>query len=527
MSSTSSSDCDNYDYCQCGRSLDNNYSYDCYGRPIISSRHAPFCSAVGPIHPLIYYAEVHRPIRRQRCDQPRKENKNCFVKAFEWYTQERVPASLRPCPAAERCGFASWLDNKYLEYLRDSRIEQHVFQLTTQPTTTIDPCEDCPSQEPCAKTKKFARMKSPWRKRRRSCKDSGDVPENFIYRCLNQSCEFIMQPKDLTRAASDCCYPTPNTGCNNKSNVTVMSSNQPGTLRCTVKSHSMTSVCRETTQNPIDIIPSTVQEGSKTMPPTPPPPSPAKIIVCEYREKLQQVSSKSIKCKNSDVSCQCPEEKVVPVNVQTQYECLCLRSTNNKTNVNPCPQVPVPCCTCAEKNQVTPEKECTSKNKKKPKQVTVSCQCPEETMVTADTSTQYQPAAAPNECLCGARNIFVPVANVPRIVCPCATLHVFAPTARTVPDTKETQQVFSAPVVQRQSLTTVTVSQVDTSEASAGTEVVAKEIIVTKCTRSLTVLTNDAVQTSDHSICFERDGIKEFPLFMKIVCTDRKNNICF
>ncbi|XP_026726321.1 flocculation protein FLO11-like isoform X2 [Trichoplusia ni] len=673
MSSTSSSDCDNCDYCQCGRSLDNNYSYDCYGRPIISSRHVPFCSNVGSIHPLIYYAEVvvgvliegsnpwvrnpdpaqrrnncletisHRPNRRQRCDQPRKE-KNCFVKAFEWYTQERIPASPKTCPAAERCGFANWLDSKYIEYLHDSRMEQHVYQLTTQPTTTIEPCATCPSPEPCTTTKRFPRMKSPWRKRRRSCKDSGDVPE----KCLNQSCEFIMQPKDLTRAASDCCYPTTNSGCN-KSNATVMSSNPPGTLRGTGKSFSMTSVCRETNQNPIDIIPSTVQEGSKTKPPNPPPPSPDQKTCCECREKIQQVPSKPMKSKKTDVSCQCPEEKVVPVDETTQYECLCLRTKSSKTNVNPDAGEPLTCCKCAGVNEPASDKTRSKRlsksdikptfvpstqeytSKKKEKQVHVFCQCPEETVVTVDTPTQYQPAAAPTECVCGARNSLTPNANVPNVVAApnnygssvCAptlrTSSVYTPTIRTsnvcdptrrtssvcdptrrssgvceptirnptvcdptvrtsnngdlngripsvcdpnvcdpqicaptgrnssicapnvlntpVQDIKETQRVFGPPGVRRQSFTTVTVSDVEASACACvaaadscvcpPSDVVAKDIVVTKYSRSLTLVANDGVQTSDHSICFERDVVNQYPLFMKIVCADRLNNVCF
>lgn len=107
-------------------------------------------------------------------------------------------------------------------------------------------------------------------------------------------------------------FRAPTSGCI-KSNATVISSNAPGP-RCTGRSVSLTSVCRETSvQKHIDVIPCPAYEGSKTKPPkkeTLPAPS-----AC--REQILQVPSKSRKV---DVSCQCPEEKVIPVDEETQYE---------------------------------------------------------------------------------------------------------------------------------------------------------------------------------------------------------------
>ncbi|KAF9407928.1 hypothetical protein HW555_012222 [Spodoptera exigua] len=363
---------------------DKHDSYICRRKSRVNGRHGLTFTTMAH-HPLIYYAEVPRPLnRRQTCEQPRKE-KNCFVKAFKWYTQERIPERFDCVP--EMSSFAKWLDNKYVEYLCDSRQNQ-CYEPT--PQATIKECVPCATTREPRTTKKFARIK----------------------RSRNQSCEFILQPKDLTRAVSDNCYQTPTSEV--RSNATVVSSNVPGSFKCSGRSQSLSSIWRErSVLKPIDTIPHTVQEGLKTWEPK----KPSESCVCQH-DQIQQMPSN---LQAAAVACQCPEELVIPVNVEIQ----CESATQERHG---------------------------------------SCHC--------NVNTGNAPISS--QCLCNSNECVNEV--TPKL---------------------EPQEVNPVPKpIRWQSQSTVTVNAEECS-------CTVKEIpIVSKVTQCLACVTNDAVQTSDHAICF-------------------------
>ncbi|CAH2099642.1 unnamed protein product [Euphydryas editha] len=125
-SPTSSSESD-YEYL-----FNNNFRANSFWTP-------PFYPTFG--QPLIYYAEV-KPKRRSRRNQENEKNKsNCFVKAFRWYTQEHVPfkknQSSNNIDSEDMKGFATWLDEKYNEYLQTNQIEQNQCTLTQASTLQV------------------------------------------------------------------------------------------------------------------------------------------------------------------------------------------------------------------------------------------------------------------------------------------------------------------------------------------------------------------------------------------------------
>ncbi|CAH0698850.1 unnamed protein product [Spodoptera exigua] len=329
--------------------------------------------------------------------------------------------------------FAKWLDSKYVEYLRDSRQNQ-CYEPT--PQATIKECV-------------------PWSR--------------------NQSCEFILQPKDLTRAVSDNCYQTPTSEV--RSNATVVSSNVPGSFKCSGRSQSLSSIWRErSVLKPIDTIPHTVQEGLKTWEPK----KPSESCVCKH-DQIQQMPSN---LQAAAVACQCPEELVIPVNVEIQCEsatqerhgsCHCNVDTGNATISRQSSKI----SNC----NLSVEKELKTQKKEKKQQI--SCQCPEENIVKVDTQSQ---------CLCNSNECVNEV--TPKL---------------------EPQEVNPVPKpIRWQSQSTVTVNAEECN-------CTVKEIpIVSKVTQCLACVTNDAVQTSDHAICFEK-GVVQYPLFMKIICADKLN----
>ncbi|XP_028167673.1 uncharacterized protein LOC114358015, partial [Ostrinia furnacalis] len=129
-------------------------------------------------------------------------------------------------------------------------------------------------------------MKSPWRKRRRSVtsKEAGDVLEK-----CNQSFEFIMKPKELSRPTSECCN---HVSCN-RSNA---SSETQISKKTFVKSHSSDrTVYEKQNVTPIEVI---KPEGSNDK------------TVKLSRSKLQMKTKPKPPTKEmKDVECQCPEEK--------------------------------------------------------------------------------------------------------------------------------------------------------------------------------------------------------------------------
>ncbi|XP_035430642.2 uncharacterized protein LOC118263016 [Spodoptera frugiperda] len=440
MSSTSFSDCENCDCSECTYLLEdkrNSYIYY-HGKSKITSRRGPTFTTMA--HPMVYYAEVPRSKNKTKCKpcQPKKEN--CFVKAFKWYTQERIPERYDFHP--EVTSFADWLDSKYVEYLSEGQQNQY-YELKIQKTTTVEEAPPCSYREPCGK--KMSRIK----------------------RTHNQSCEFILQPKDLSRAASENCYQTP-TGM--RSNATVTSSNAPVSGRCSGRSQSLSSICEKSVLKPIDTIPQRAQEGPKTK----------SICPSCQQDQIQQVPSKT---RTVCIACQFPEGIVIPINVEVQCE--------------PAAQEPTTpsCCNVDTGNApisrqaskvssvqivVSVEKLPLTKPKKE-KKLQISCQCPEENAV--DTQPQRQP----DPCTC------------------CVA---------TKRETQEVNQIFGPKPIGRQSQSTVTV--VDDKCSCAAKEAAATKIIC---------VMEDAAQTSDHAICFDK-GVADYPLFMKIVCADKLNTEC-
>ncbi|OWR45542.1 hypothetical protein KGM_213945B, partial [Danaus plexippus plexippus] len=77
--------------------------------------------------------------RKQRNQAYEKIKDNCFVKAFRWYTQEHVPLSKTESVTnkQELKGFATWLDEKYEEYLRSNQLMK---QNDVQINDPVDKC---------------------------------------------------------------------------------------------------------------------------------------------------------------------------------------------------------------------------------------------------------------------------------------------------------------------------------------------------------------------------------------------------
>ncbi|CAH1643288.1 unnamed protein product [Spodoptera littoralis] len=462
MSSTSSSDCENCDCSQCTYLLEDkrNSCMFYHGKSKVTSRRGPTFTTMA--HPLVYYAELPRSQNRCKTCVPKKEN--CFVKAFKWYTQERIPERYDFNP--EVTSFADWLDNKYIEYLCENRQNQ-CYELKIQKTTTVEEIVPCAIRDPC--TRKFSRIKSPWKKRRHPC-NNADFPEKGH----NQSCEFILQPKDLTRAVSENCYQTPSS--NVRSNATVASSNIPCSARSSGRSQSLSSVCERSVQKPIDTIPQAAQEGPKTQ---------GTCELCQ-QDQTQQVPSKS---RAVCAACQFPEEIVIPVNVEVQCEpakqeqqapTCCNVDTGNAPISRQASKV-------SNVQIILSVEKVPFKKQKREKKLQICCQCPEENVEKVDTKPQYQST----QCTCCVNEV--------------------APKR----ESQEVNQIFGPKSIRRQSQSTVTV-------VDGKCDCTVKEVAIVS---KVTCVTEDAAQTSDHSICFDK-GVADYPLFMKIICADKLNTEC-
>ncbi|CAB3220907.1 unnamed protein product [Arctia plantaginis] len=200
-------------------------------------------------HPLVYYAQL----QPHDGSLKREGNKNCFARAFKWYTQDLNEVREQGNRATpDLTDFASWLDTKYCEYLSESEAQQ-IGQEPLRGTS----CSPCPPDT----TRRFPRMRSPWSKRKSANQNARD--SSCKSKSPTASCQFILHPQDLTRPAS-ACYQTPPT-CPNRSNATMISNEAIDTKKSVVKSRSMTSISHENiTRNVIDVI--TVQEGPTNVP---------------------------------------------------------------------------------------------------------------------------------------------------------------------------------------------------------------------------------------------------------------------
>ncbi|XP_045542533.1 uncharacterized protein LOC123723539 [Papilio machaon] len=132
----------------------------CYDSGFRGAENVPFYPYVGG-QPVVYYSHIAQDHLPQRNKITKKNNPNCFVKAFRWYTQELPsPQPVAPCNNANIGGFATWLDKKYEEYLQDSQCENNCLQYRskqcsyTKSDRTINRI-DYPSR----KIRKFPRLK--------------------------------------------------------------------------------------------------------------------------------------------------------------------------------------------------------------------------------------------------------------------------------------------------------------------------------------------------------------------------------
>ncbi|KAJ8734951.1 hypothetical protein PYW08_014201 [Mythimna loreyi] len=332
MSSTTSSDCESCDCSQCTYSFDNDRNE--YGKLVTNSRHVPIYATMA--HPLIYYAQVQQPKnRRQANDLPRKDNP--FKKAFKWYTQERGRMlSNKPEICPERSGFASWLDDKYDEYLREGG--QPGKLATTLDSRTL---RDSMDRDTCTGASKKYRLKGPW-SNRRSVNDGGDVPEKGP--C--GSCEYILKPKDLTRATSE---HTPTSG--GKSNATVTSINMPCNIKCSGRSHSLSDVGHEKSVSRCVETVTHIVCGPKAQEQT----TPTITCTCPREQevpippKIQEPKVQEQKIQKPKIHCKCPRCLCPPDEVPEEPE----KGLSK--------EIVQPCCPCPQKK--------TSQIKKPPSKI--------------------------------------------------------------------------------------------------------------------------------------------------------------
>ncbi|CAG4921835.1 unnamed protein product [Colias eurytheme] len=293
MASTSSSD-GNDDECLCGE-FNNNAT--------------PWA-----MHPLVYYTQMpyHRNTRSR---ERKKRNPNCFVKAFRWYTQERNPCQKTNSTTTNTPdigGFATWLDDKYTEFLQESRVARMKYTLQQTSTVEINKVSNNP------------------RKRHRkltNSKDNGDI----LLRS-NKSFEFILRPKNLSRAASETC-PRQGSCCTNFTETTTDKKRK-------TKSQSLTSILVE---KEVYSIPYDVMHTDK--------------VSCNEKCSVNQKNKQ--KC---NVSCQC-SEIVEKVDRSIQYQsnarrqnfkvlCACIKEPP-QTQVNTVEQK-LSVCTCANGTRKEP-----------------------------------------------------------------------------------------------------------------------------------------------------------------------------
>ncbi|XP_032516777.2 uncharacterized protein LOC116769698 isoform X2 [Danaus plexippus] len=268
-------------------------------------------------HPLVYYAQVERKQRNQAYE---KIKDNCFVKAFRWYTQEHVPLSKTESVTnkQELKGFATWLDEKYEEYLRSN-------QLMKQNDVQINDPVDKSSRQKLVKRKK--KFKSPWRRRQKCLnKQNGDA----ILK-TDKSIEIILKPKNLSLSTSECCPK-----CNRSNTTITIDINTPSTLKS--KSESILYILNE---KEIYVVPSDEKRKLDEM------------IQIVDEVSLKKGRTKTKKSPQNDTSCQCSDLLIKKVNASSQFS-----HTNVKPSLCGCVEtqisdrqiISVAKCPCTESN---------------------------------------------------------------------------------------------------------------------------------------------------------------------------------
>ncbi|KAJ2943869.1 hypothetical protein O0L34_g8195 [Tuta absoluta] len=188
----------------------------------------PFCKSAR--NPVLYYAQTHHR-KKKDCNSCTKPN--FFVRAFRWYTKEHNVRkdNVKPIevPCQEECNddeahsdapnigaFATWLDTKYNQYLTENGGRDldacRVLYTQTSVIENCDPGTEDQGQSGTCGRKRFSKFKSQWKTKVQ--KSHGKEKETCERECVRHqpdtpSTEFIMAPKNMSRAASVCCYPTP------------------------------------------------------------------------------------------------------------------------------------------------------------------------------------------------------------------------------------------------------------------------------------------------------------------------------
>ncbi|KAL0895503.1 hypothetical protein ABMA27_011613 [Loxostege sticticalis] len=368
----------------------------------------------------------------------------------------------------------------------EQRAEQTDLQVEPQRTATLETNNKCKDTCDVRKKKKFARLRSPWRKRQSNCKDAGDLLDKG-----NPSCEFIMTPKDLSRPASDCC-------CQPSCNRSNVSAETHASKKTVVKSYSSDRADFEK-QNftPIEVI---KPEGDSSK----------YLKLTGTKSEVQPDTDPKLRKLTNDVICQCPEEKIEVTNVGVQ--CVsCVGMNKEASKDSPLSN--------RNTNDVKVQREGTTVDKKaligrplsdknandetvrdedraKPYRASeknTSCQCSEIVLVKRDAQSQY-------------------IRDLTDAICCCCLSYEYRPMCR----------------ASSQNPSHILLSQCACSPYPTPLEPELRPIIKdtrttfmaeTPKTVPITYASGE-VQTSDHSICLDK---ATYPLFMKIVCADKLN----
>ncbi|XP_028039932.1 uncharacterized protein LOC114250314 [Bombyx mandarina] len=218
-------------------------------------------------YPFIYYAQIPQPLNSQHYKKERR-NKNWFVKAFQWYTQERTinQRNRRRFDYENNLPeFSAWLDNKYEHYLKEN-LDRSTFHMKLKQTSTFE-ANTLPTNN---------RLQA---KRRSLSQDGGDGQEK-----TNGSFEYILRPKN----SIECCCSSQPSECHQTPVNTTKHTKQHVSKAIKHKSKSLTSL--RTVYQPLD---------------------PATLSV-EIKCHCEQNSKEIIKCgnksnghENKDVLCCC------------------------------------------------------------------------------------------------------------------------------------------------------------------------------------------------------------------------------
>ncbi|XP_063547542.1 uncharacterized protein LOC134754991 [Cydia strobilella] len=231
---------------------------------------------------------------KQKGREKKNKPNHHFVKAFHWYKRELCANKITAVETFD-IGFATWLDHKYQQYLRDkSRDASFKSEASNVQTPRVN--QDVGLYK-SAKPKGLRRiLKSPWRKRHAACK----TPEGGI--CCTEckeSWQTILRPKSLSRFESDNCAQKISNGASSK--ITVTSSD----TQVVIRSNKRDLIIQETTARCDDISYLDKTISDKETP---------NIDELYSKNKFGKKKRK----KSKIIKCECPvEEKEIASNYKT------------------------------------------------------------------------------------------------------------------------------------------------------------------------------------------------------------------